>query len=471
MALSVNTNIASLNAQRNLAKTSLSLGTSLERLSSGLRINSAADDAAGMAISTGLTAQINGMNQAVRNANDGLSLIGTADSAISQQTDLLQRMRELAVQSASDTNSNDNRTSLNNETSQLKAELDRIANTTQFNGNNLLDGTFQNKDLQVGAFSTANDRIPISIGSTKAADLGSAYKATSATVTNSAMAAGDVTLTVGGSTYAVGASTTDGVSTVGASVSALAKANAINTVTNKTGVTAEADTTVTGGSAQTAGSIADGDLVINGITVGAVTLTGASDQSLVAAINAKFAQTGVTASLDINNKLVLDAADGRNITVISANTTFSGFANATTTSYGTLTLRSTSGFLVGGGAVAHAGLTAGAATLATSENINTLDMSTQSGAALAIKEIDVALSQLDTSRASIGALTNRLNSTVSALSSAAENATASNSRIMDADFAQETANMSRNQVLQQAGVAILAQANAAPQLALKLLQG
>jgi len=470
MAISVNTNIASLNTQRNLANTSLSLQTSLQRLSSGLRINSASDDAAGMAISNGLTAQVNGMNQAVRNANDGLSLLGTADSAVSQQTDLLQRMRELAVQSASDTNSNDNRTALNNEASQLKSELDRIANTTQFNGNNLLDGTFQSKALQVGAFSTANDRITMSIGSTKAASLGSAYKVTSGSVTGTALASGDLTLTVGTTTYTIGASASDGVSTALNTASALAKANAVNAVTNNTGVTAEADTTVTAGSAQTAGTIADGDLTINGVSLGAVTLAGASDQSLVAAINAKFAQTGVTASLNAANKVVLDAADGRNITTVSANTTFSGWANATATTEGTMTLRSTGAFTVGGATVANAGLTAGAAALATTENINTMDLTTKTGAQLGIKEIDVALSQLNTSRANFGALTNRLNSTVSNLSSASQNAASANSRIMDADFASETANMSRAQVLQQAGVAILAQANASPQLALSLLK-
>lgn len=474
MAIFVNTNVSSLNAQRNLATNSASQTKTLQRLSSGLRINSASDDAAGMAIGSGLTSMVRGMNQAIRNSNDGLSLLSTAEGAVVEQTNLLQRMRELAVQSASDTNSNSNRASLNSEVSQLKSEFERIARTVQFNGINLLDGTFQSKDLQVGAYANANERISVSIGSTRSADVGSAYKVTSGAVTSNTLDSGDVTLTVNGTTHTVGAAASDGVSSTGATVSALAKANAINAISHNTGVTAEATNSVTAANAQAAATINAGEFTINGVDIGAVTTTSASSQELVTAINAKFAQTGVTAALNTSNKLVLTAADGRNITtVVGATTTAddaTGIAEGTATTYGTITLRSVDAFTVGGTTVADAGLSAGAATLATAENVNTLDLSSKSNAQLAIKIVDVALSQLNSRRADVGALTNRLTTTISNLSSAAENASASNSRIQDADFATETANMSRTQILQQAGVAILSQANQGPQLALSLLR-
>ncbi len=206
MAITVNSNIASLNAQRNLSINSSSMSKTLSRLSSGKRINSASDDAAGLAISEGFKSQINGMNQAVRNANDGLSLMGVAEASLNEQTNVLQRIRELAVQAANDTNSSANRTSLNNEVSQLKAEFDRIAKTTQFNGINLLDGSFSSKDLQVGANSGADQKFSISLDSSRSSDVGKLYKATGSTGTSATAmsAASDVTFTIGSETYNLG---------------------------------------------------------------------------------------------------------------------------------------------------------------------------------------------------------------------------------------------------------------------------
>lgn len=478
MAINVFTNVSSLNAQRNLANNSASMSKSLQRLSSGMRINTAADDAAGLTISQGLTAQVRGLNQASRNASDGLSMLGTAESAISSQTDILQRMRELAVQASSDTNNGANRTDINNEVTQLKTELNRIANTTSFNGNNLLDGSYISKDLQVGANATSNDRINITLASNKGADLGSAYKMTGA-VTTTAITAGQIVL----NGTAVGASVADGVSTANANASALAKANAVNAVSSTTNITADADTTFTGVAAQNTTAAVKG-LTINGVTITdtttGISLASANDTSLMNAINSQYSATGVTASLNSSNNLVLNAADGRNVVIAAvgagADITSSGLtATAGVTSatqVGTLTLRSTSTFSTAGsnaGALTATGMSANA-SLATTENVQALDLTSKSGAQLGIKILDVALSQLNSRRASIGALTNRLNSTISNLSSASENASAANSRIMDADFASETAAMSRSQVLQQAGVAILAQANQAPQLALSLLR-
>ena len=468
MALTINTNSASLNAQRNLGANSAGLSKTFQRLSSGLRINQASDDAAGLAISTGLTSQIRGLNQAGRNAGDGLSLLGTAESAIGEQTNLLQRVRELAVQAASDTNSTANRSSLNDEVTSLVSELGRIADTVQFNGISLLDGTFTSKELQVGAFSGANQRISIDLQGTTAESLGQAFTlGTGATaVGTTAAASGDITITSGGVTTLVGASTADGVSTAGDDSSALSFANAINAVTGKTGVTAEAINNYTN-AAQTAGTIASNDLVINGVNIGAVTLAGASDTSLLDAINAVSDSTGVTATLGANNKLTLNAEDGRNIVVLTANSgdTFSGLADGT--HRGGVALTGGEGFTVAD--ASNRINVSGAATEGT-DNVSTIDITTKDGANTAIEIVDRALAQINSRRSGIGAQVSRLNSVVSNLSAVSENLAASNSRIMDADFASETASLTRTQILQQASISVLAQANQSPQLALSLLR-
>lgn len=475
MALTIQTNVSSLNSQRNLSTSQTSYNKALQRLSSGLRINSAADDAAGLAISTSLTSQVKGLNQAIRNAGDGLSLLGTAEGGIVEQQSLLQRMRELAVQSASDTNSAINRTSLNDEVTALKSEFDRIAQTSQFNGINLLDGSFSNKEVQIGADTGANQRISVSIASSRSSAVGSIYKTSGAAggVTNAGLtAAGQLTITTGGTATNVGATSSDGVSSTGGTSSALAYANAINAVTSQTGVTASATTSVTGGAVQAAGSIdaTTNTLTINGTVIGAATLTAASGSQVADAINASSGTTGVTASVNSANKLVLTAADGRNIDVAVAGTagTTTGLSAATTR--GDVSLSSVNGFSLTGASVAALNQASTTATLDTTKNVSTIDISSKSGANTALQTIDAALSHLNTRRSALGAQTNRLNSVINNLSTASENASASNSRIQDADFASETANLTRGQILQQAGISVLSQANQSPQLALSLLQ-
>ena len=491
MAISVFTNVPSLNAQRNLNTNSAAMAKALQRLSSGMRINTAADDAAGMTISNGLTAQVKGLNQAVRNAGDGLSLLGTAESAMTEQTNLLQRMRELSVQAANDTNNASNRSSLNAEVSQLKNELDRIAKTTSFNGINLLDGTFTSKEVQIGANSGSDQRLSVDLLGSRASDLGSAYKltGTAAATGNTALSDGALTITSNGTTTNIGASTSDGVSAVGGTYSALAKANAINAKFAATNVSATASTATAQGAALNIAnaSALDGTnkLTINGVDVSSAsdTLTGitadaAGGQKIATQINKYSAQTGVTAVADATTgKLTLSAADGRNITVTTAGVaheaTGLNASATTTTTVGTVTLKSANAFSVGGTAASTAGIGAGAfgtAAVDSTETVSTIDLTSKAGANTAIGIIDTALSNMNVRRSGVGALTNRLNSAISNLSSAVENASASNSRILDADFAQETAAMSRQQILQQAGVAILSQANQGPQLAMSLLK-
>ena len=483
MTISVNTNVSSLNAQRNLGTSQLSLSKSLQRLSSGMRINSAADDAAGMAISNGLTAQVRGLNQAVRNAGDGLSLLGTAEGALSEQTNILQRLRELAVQAGSDTNSSANRSSINAEATQMKNELDRIAKTVQFNGINLLDGSFTSKEIQVGANSGATERLTMDIQGTRAVDLGSAYTmaATTAATGTSAWTDGAITITSGGVTTNIGATVSDGVSTTGGTYSALAKANAINAKFSSTDVSASATTTLTGAAVAADTIDATNNLKINGIALAsAVTTTGATeaDARLVAtAINEISGQTGVVASVAAgDNKLTLTAADGRNITIAAVGDTSGATASGLTTgatTQGKVTTRSANAFTIGGTMASNADFGAGGfgvAAKSATENLNSIDLTTKAGANTAIGILDVALTNMNSRRSAIGAQTNRINITIASLNSAAENFSASNSRILDADFAAETSLMSRAQILQQAGVAILAQANQTPQLALSLLR-
>jgi len=470
----INTNIASLNSQRNLNTSQTSLSQSLQRLSSGLRINSAKDDAAGLAISERFTSQIRGLNQASRNANDAISLAQTAEGALAQVGNNLQRIRELAVQSANATNSSSDRAALQSETAQLVAEIDRVASSAAFNGVKLLDGTFTNQQFQVGA--DANQTISItSIASARTTALGASYTAstTSGVVGTTAVSSGNVTI----NGVAIVDSVTDGVSTASATASAKAKAAAIN-ATSGTGVTAVANATAVAGTSMVTASLT-GTITINGVTTASTTVGGgtlAADRiAVAAAINAISAATGVIATntgADATG-VTLAAADGRNIvhslTTLTAAATGVGTAATTT---GTITLSSTgtSGITIGGTA-AVLGTPANATSTASGTAVSALDISSVSGANTAITSIDAALTTVNSSRASLGAYQNRFASVVSTLQETAENLTASRSRIQDADFASETANLTRSQVLQQAGVAILAQANALPNQVLALLRG
>ena len=599
MAQVINTNVASLNSQRQLNKSQSALSTTLERLSSGLRINSAKDDAAGLAISTRMSSQISGNMQASRNASDGISLAQTAEGSLQNVTDSLQRMRELAVQASNASNTDTDRKAIQIEVDQLVQQINTVAGQASFNGVKLLDGTFNSQVFQVGA--NAGETVTVSsIASAKAESLGVGTNSSYSTSLTGTVVAGvegssgaiiASGITVNG--FGIGPSQTDGVSAAASNASAIAKAAAFNAVSGVTGVTAKANATSLTGVATTAqAAIAGTDgnyLSINGVRLGAIAAgTGASaaassvaqGSNVAAAINAVSNQTGVTATINATTgTLSLSAADGRNISLMGAGagaavantgltvgtTTFGSAAvantaqtalakgdltingydigavaagtNATTqganvaaainaltsktgvtatNTAGTLTfstavvgaditidgnsanktattaatgltfqslskvtsatisLSSTSsgGISLGGQDLAAAGLTGGntKATSTFGSGISTVDVTTASGAQSAIATIDAALAQVNTSRANLGAIQNRFSAVVSNLANTSENLSASRSRILDADFAAETANLTRSQILQQAGTAMLSQANSLPQGVLSLLK-
>lgn len=467
MAQVINSNIASLNAQRNLNTSQSALATSLQRLSSGLRINSAKDDAAGLAISDRFTAQIRGLNQAARNANDGISLAQTAEGALGEVTNNLQRIRELSVQSANATNSATDRAALQQEVSQLVAEIDRVASQTSFNGVRLLDGTFTSQAFQVGA--NAGQTITVSsITSARTSVLGQQY---AASVTSGAL---DGTTNVNLSVLTINGQA------VGTSTAVAADAKTLSDAINAAGiagVTATAASNTVAGASMTAAALT-GTITINGVATASTTTTGvaATDRGIVAnAINAISAATGVTA-VDTGSVVNLVAADGRNIT--HSFTTLTSAATgvaAAGTNESTYTVSYTGvagGSLTIGGTVTNSGLTAAANAVALSgTSVANLSIATVSGANVALASVDAALSAIASSRAQLGAVQNRFTSTIANVQTTAENLTASRSRIQDADFAMETAELTRGQILQQAGVAMLAQANALPNNVLTLLRG
>ena len=682
----INTNIASLNAQRNLNTSQAGTNEALQRLSSGLRINSAKDDAAGLAISTRFDSQIKGIAVAIRNSGDGVSLAQTAEGALGSMTESLQRVRELALQAANGTNSASDREALQAEASQLIEEIARTAEGTNFNGVKLLDGSFSTS-IQVGA--NAGDAVDVSIGKLTADTLGvSSKNGVSSVRTDSALAAGE--LVINGVSVGATRASDDVSSTAEKDTSAIAKAAAINRVSDQTGVTAVVDTNSVSGTSMVAGiatgsvtingttitmqttadaatsrasvvtaintqsqltgvtaidtgddalgvtlSAADGrnitlsfttltaantglaaadtyaggvtlvanadvgsikvsgtnvanaglvtgsytsgiaatssnvvtaadgteaaaavlnagDMVINGVTIaaasaaddtasfatttslkagsaiaiaaainkssdatgvtatananviegtqgtavaGSATLTvngvavaltatvdGASNRaSAVAAINNVAGQTGVTAE-DNGEGITLTAADGRNITLIASGADAAtvdddyGIGNVGVTTYASVSLSSGGQFTVSGGTngnddLAAVGFQAGTFGGAESgQFLSEVDISTQEGANAALAAIDNALNSINSARADLGAIQNRFESTISNLAITSENLSTANSRIKDADFAAEAAALSRNQVLQQAGISILSQANAGPEQVLSLLQ-
>lgn len=458
----INTNIASLNAQRNLNKSQNSLATSLQRLSSGMRINSAKDDAAGLAISERFTAQIRGLNQAVRNSNDGISLAQTAEGALGEVTNNLQRIRELAVQSSNATNSASDRSAMQQEVSQLVAEIDRVATKTNFNGVSLLDGSFTAQSFQVGA----NVGETISVASITDATKAGLGLDNSTAVANGTAVAGALTageLTINGTD--VGAATQD--------------AAAIATAISATGanVSATASNSVTlGAYTSSAGSIGDTTTVtVNGVDItgtaaAANGVTAAEMDTALTGANAALTAAGITVTGTFAaDDVQFTTTDGSNLDVSIANTggADGGLASGTGTTYGTVSVTSTGEDLVIGGTnAADAGLTAGTTT-ATG---NTLDVSTVAGANSLITAVDSALNTVNGSRATLGAIQNRFESVVNSLQTSSESLSAARSRIQDTDFAAETANLTKAQILQQAGMAMMSQANSLPQNVLSLLQ-
>lgn len=515
----INTNVMSLNAQRNLNQTQNALKTSLERLSSGLRINSAKDDAAGLAIADRMTSQIRGMNQAARNANDAISMAQTGEGALKQITSNLQRMRELAVQSANVTNTDSDRQSLNAEFQELLAENDRLAQTTAFNGKKVLDGTLSNAVYQVGA----------NVGETISVDLSSSMRTDS--IGNYAAATYDLNNVTGQQAATVGALTGDTLSVdatgeiqlnnvnVAAATdgsagrgdgSAFAVAAAINASTDDHGVTATANATeVTFTAAQisnfdltTGDAVGTNDtltytLAINGTqitqqTEGAATITNADD--LASAINNQTSATGVSASVDGNGNLTLTAADGRNIEMTevigggsdAGDAVVGYFGNTLTGSgavgteamgniyKGSVSLSSDSEISTftddGADVVIFNGIADGGTDVTAATTLDQSNILTVANSESSIHRIDQAISDVDVFRGTFGAIQSRFESTVASLQTTVENVSAARSRIQDADFAAETAQLTRNQILQQAGTAMLAQANSAPQGVLALLQ-
>ncbi|MEO6986055.1 MAG: flagellin [Paralcaligenes sp.] len=471
MSMYINTNILSLNAQRNLNTSQASLSTALERLSSGLRINSAKDDAAGMSIAARMTSQITGLDQGARNANDAVSLTQTAEGALSNVVNNLQRMRELSVQSANATNSASDRAALQNEFAQLSAENDRVATSTKFNGVSLIDGSFKSQNFQIGA--NAGDTINIaSIASAQSSAIGQTYAGTGSAVT-AAIAAGD--LTINGA--AINASTATSVPGQAAD-SAFAIAAAIN-LSSGTGVTASANSvSVTGVAATTFTAVAAGDIVINGVSVGAAAAGGAAPAqgtNVATAINLVSSQTGVTAVADAAGKVTLTAADGRNISLSGTGTTANTGLTLGATTRGTISLNTggaQSSIAIGGATSTAAGFTApslSSSTLVT-KSVSALDISSATGAVAAMQSLDAALASVNSSKSSLGAYQNRFLSAITNLQNSSQNLTEARSRIQDTDFAAETANLTRGQILQQAGTAMLAQANQLPNGVMALLR-
>lgn len=512
MSLVINTNVASLNSQRQLTSSSNALSTSLQRLSSGLRINSAKDDAAGLAISERFTAQIRGMEQARRNANDGVSMAQTGEGALDQMGSILQRVRELAVQSANATNSASDRAALNSEVGQLVSELQRFSTTTSFNGTKLFDGSASSSIYQVGAnanqtiTATTNDfrttqygtyqlGVANSYGSAKSNATSAAYVLNTAATGSVVGTGGALTINGAAGSASVTLATGDSVKTV---------ASAINNVADQTGVTATARTEASvafGASGSYKLAVMGSNTTEVSISFSLTASSGAD--SLTAAVNAfneQSSKTGITARMTTDNTgIVLVNDEGANISLGKAATgdaagsidlqssgtgvvtaTVAAAAASTLTIGGQLTINSDKSYSVGGvGSVA--GLQTGVvqstgsyvsstAKSAALQQVADLDISTAAKATQVLRTVDSALSAVNSQRAKFGALQSRFESTIGNLQTSVENLSASRSRIRDADFAAETAALTRNQVLQQAGTAMLAQANSLPQNVLSLLR-
>jgi flagellin len=502
----INSNISALKAQASSVQNSRKLDTAMERLSTGLRINSAKDDAAGLAISTKMTAQINGLNQAIRNANDGLSMVNTIEGSLTQTTNVLQRMRELAVQSSNDSNSVEDRQFIQAEIVQMQNELDRISSQSRYNGTKVLDGGFTNKQLQIGAGS--GETIAFNVDSAASADIGiystrqgqiGAYAADTALPTSAVISD---TITVSGF---IG----DEIITVGSVDDAYSVAAAVNNEYANTGVTAEATTKALIADLSDAGTVTF-DLTgknDTAVTISA-TVTDITDLTdLASAFNLQSATTGITATLSSDkSQILLTSEDGYNIGLadytntssgatiqvqgmegdataddLGLTTTANGFEVAITLTdqgsdstliVGDIIFSSTKAFTVDAAAgvntsTGFVGTTAVAAEL---EAVADVDASTTAGAATAIRILDGAIAKVSTMRSDLGSIASRLEKTVDSLTASSTNTSAARSRIMDADYSTETTALSRAQIISQASTAMLAQANQQTSIVLKLLQ-
>lgn len=514
MAQTINTNIASLTAQRNLAASQKDAASAMQRLSSGLRINSAKDDAAGLSISSRLTSQINGLNQAVRNANDGISVAQVAEGALAETESILQRMRELAVQSANASNSSSDRDGLQTEVTQLQAEITRIASNTKFGDTALLDGTFANKAFQVGANN--GETISYSIADASATALGTSaitfagFTGSGGAIAVEAFAGVDIEaqdltfgVTSNGSTVnrtvsiladqdasAIAASITSGVEGLTATAEATSGARIrldANDAADSVGLNINGQTvTVTGkASAALAGAELKTVIEANSTLNAYLTVTDNGDGTVDIQTSAgqnldlQFATTatggGTAPTVDVQALDASGATYGNDVTLVQGGN--DGTHIAAKISFTTDV--PTNGYTMhtdttGGNFSTAASAPNGSGTIATpsagSTSVNDVNISTVAGSNTALTIIDGALKALSTQRSTLGAVQSRFDSVVSNLMNVSENSQAARSRIMDADFASETAALAKNQVLQQAGISVLAQANAQPQNVLALLQ-
>ncbi|MDR2876786.1 MAG: flagellin [Chromatiales bacterium] len=494
----INTNIASLNAQRNLSRTQSDLSQSLQRLSSGLRINSAKDDAAGLAISERMTTQVRGINQAVRNANDGVSLAQTAEGALAELTNNLQRIRELAVQSANSTNSASDRAALDLEVQQRLAEIDRIATQTSFNGLKVLDGTFGSASFQIGA--NVGETIKVTLDSSMSmrtnaigalATAGSTVDATSVivepvdAVPSSSNPFGAFTSGVSGAAGETFTLTVDGQTAISYTSTGT---ETVDAATLQAELNSNLQSLATAGIA-VSGNIASGtltfskadgtsfDIEVDSTLATPTSFAGYANSATPYTINnGKQAVVGVPMTINAG-EFTLQVGSGAKVSVTGTfksadelvaaiNAQAGGVVASMSETGGILSITSGEKFTVGGTQAAALGMSG---SFAPTGNLLGANVATVDGANDAIQRVDSALTSVNGLRSTFGAIQNRFESTIANLSAAAENLSAARSRIMDADFAQETAALTRAQILQQAGVAILSQANSLPQLALKLL--
>ncbi|MDD5052066.1 MAG: flagellin B [Sulfuricurvum sp.] len=491
MGFKINTNIAALNAHSNALSNNRNLDGSLSKLSSGLRINSAADDASGMAIADSLRSQSSALGQAISNANDGISIIQTADKAMDEQLKILDTIKTKATQAAQDGQTTDSRKALQADITRLMGELDNIAGTTSFNGQQLLSGQFTNKEFQIGAYS--NQSIKTSIGATSSDKIGQTRFETSGTIT----ASKNATLTFS----AVDGKNDIKLESVKISTSAGtglgALAEVINKSSDKTGVHASYTVQATGSAVIASGTISG--LAINGVTIGLVTVqANDKDGSLVAAINAVKDTTGIEASVDSRGRLALTSLDGRGIKISGTNlTSVGGLSAAAVQNYGRLSLTRLDGKDIRGISTAGVGFSSGAAqktvnlrsvggaisadvasAMGFNANSNvenktkdkTAGVTTLKGAMAVMSIAETAQKMLDRVRSDLGSVQNQLVSTVNNISVTQVNVKAAESNIRDVDFAAESANFSKFNILSQSGSYAMTQANAVQQNVLRLLQ-
>lgn len=489
MGFRINTNIGAMDAHRNATMNNVGLDKSLKSLSSGLRINTSADDASGLAIANSLKAQASGLGQAISNANDGIGVTQTADGALDEYTNIINTVRTKAIQAASDGQNADSRMAIQRDISKLLEAADSIAKTTQFNGQALLDGSFMDKNFQVGAY--AKETVGVSIDSTRTATLGQFALQEGTTVTSAAFGAADFTVNGVATTASVAGTDTNINALAQTADSARQKAEIINSISSTTGVTADANTELVGGAGVAGGTITAGSVFVNGVDLGEVTFS-ANDSSgtLAAAFNRISNKTGVTATIVDGGKLQLTSADGNNVTlsttagggtVAAAADTAKMFGAASTVelngaaaaalvevSRGTIELESDNAITIGGGAVAAGGFTA--TTYSVGNAISSSDVTTYDAAQLTIKKADHALAQLDRIRSNIGSTQNQLESTIRNISVTQVNVTAAESQIRDVDFAAESAKFAKHNILAQSGAYAMSQANTVQQNVLRLLQ-